>query len=196
MLISDLTRKSQPDTPIWLSQHQSAFEALKQALIEAPLLHAADTAKPFLLSTDASGVGIGAVLEQDSENGIVPVAFYSRKLKQCETKYGITELEALAIHQATKHFAAYLLGNHTTVFTDHKALTYMETMKKSTPRVARWLMELQQFQLTVKYRKGEDNVVADALSRSPVDDGHDQHEERVFLNQKAQFHSSEPGGKC
>ncbi len=66
-------------------------------LIEASILHAADRAKPFLLSTDARGVGIGAVLEQDSEKGIVPVAFYSRKLKQCERKYEITELESYMI---------------------------------------------------------------------------------------------------
>ncbi len=65
-----------------LSQHHAEsinFEALKQALIEAPILHAADRAKPFLLRTDASGVGIGAVLEQDSEKGIVSVAFYSMR---------------------------------------------------------------------------------------------------------------------
>ncbi len=161
-----------------------AFEALKQALTEAPILHAADTAKPFLLSTDASNVGIGAALEQDSKKGIVSVAFYSRKLKQCEKNMKSQSwkhlpftrqpsISLLICWAATQLFTDHIHGNHEEIY---------PKMAHGAPAIsADW--------------KGEGNVVADALRRSPVD-GHNQNEERVFLNQKAQFHSFNPGGKC
>ena len=141
---------------------------LKAVLIEAPVLAAPNPDLPYILSTDASGVGIGAVLKQLQGDEIKPLAYYSRKLAPRETKYGITELEALAIHQAVRHFAIYLMGNKTKVFTDHKALSFLKTMKNSSPRVARWWVELQQYDLDIQYKKGSENIVADTLSRNPV----------------------------
>ena len=136
-----------------------------------------DTGSGSAFSCDpASGVGIGAVLEQKHGDHVKPIAYYSRKLADRETRYGITELEALAVHQAMRHFAIYLLGSKTTVYTDHKALTFLKTMKNSSPRVARWWVELQQYDLEVCYRRGADNVVADTLSRdfSAVDPAGEQ----------------------
>ena len=162
--LSDLTRETEPDKLAWTQRYQTAFDSLKKALCEAPVLTAPDHGKPFILSTDASGVGVGGVLEQATDDGEVkPVAFFSKKLLDREKKYGITELEALALCKSVKHFAAYLLGNKTTVWTDHKALQFMEKMKGASPR---WLLELQQYDLKVKYKKGSENCVADALSRN------------------------------
>ena len=182
--LSDLTKKALPDKLAWSPVHQEAFDRLKQALSEAPVLTAPNPNLPYILSTDASGVGIGAVLEQQQGDQVKPIAYYSRKLADRETRYDITELEALAIHQAVRHFAIYLLGNKTRIFTDHRALTFLRTMRNSSPRVARWWVELQQYDLEIYYKKGAENVVADTLSRNldtvdPLDD---------------QVHSLEGGG--
>ena len=187
--LSDMTRKSQPDKLVWLPEHQLAFDQLKQALAKVPMLTATNPDLPFELSTDASGVGIGAVLEQRVEGQLRTVAYYSRKLAARETRYGITELEALAMHQAVKHFAVYLLGNKTTVWTDHKTLSFLKTMRNSTPRVSRWWLELQQFDLDIRYRKGKDNVVADGLSRNPAATA-----TPVDLDLPQQVHSLKGGG--
>ena len=108
---------------------------------------APDPDLPFIVSTDASGVGIGAVLEQKQGDHVKPIAYYSRKLADRETRYGITELEALAVHQAMRHFAVYLLSSKAMIYTDHKAHTFLKTMKNSSPQVARWWVELQQYAL-------------------------------------------------
>ena len=124
-------------------------------------------------------------LEQRAEGKLRPVAYYSRKLAEKETRYGITELEALAIHQAVRHFAVYLMGNRTTVWTDHRALSFLKTMRNSTPRVARWWLELQQLDLDI-------NVVADGLSRNPAQDGPTT--APVDLASPQQVHSPKGGG--
>ena len=168
--LSDLTRKMEPDKLNWTETHQTAFDHLKDALSRAPVLIAPDYSKPFSVSTDASGVGVGGVLEQTGQDGeLRPIAFFSKKLLAREKRYGITELEALAIYKTVKHFAPYLIGNKTTVWTDHRALTFMDKMKDASSRVNRWILELQQYDLDVKYKKGPENCVADALSRNPAD---------------------------
>ena len=122
--------------------------------------------KPFILCTDASGRGVGAVLSQlDSHGAERPVAYYSRKLLTRETKYTITELECLAIVNAVKHFDVYLTGTHFKIVTDHKALNYLKTMKNGGARLNRWILALQPFSFTTEYRPGKDNSNADGLSR-------------------------------
>ena len=132
---------------------------------EAAVMAAPDANLPYTLCTDASGIGIGAVLEQELQGEVRPIAYYSRKLQPREMKYSATELEALAIHDAVKHFAIYLLGSTFTVVTDHKALIFMETMKHCSARVNRWVCELQPYQFSTRYRKGSENALPDALSR-------------------------------
>ena len=143
-----LTRK---DTPfIWTQQCEEAFEQLKDLMTRAPLLAFPDFSRDFLLETDASGDGLGAVLAQKLEDGTVhPIAYASRTLQPHERNYGVTELEALGVVWAVKHFRPYLYGHKCEVFTDHEALKSLLNTPQPSGKLARW---------------GN----ADALSRSPL----------------------------
>ena len=99
---------------------EGAFSQLKELLISPPLPAYPDFTKLFILHTDASGKGLGAVLEQEQGDGKNhPVAFASRTLSKHEERYGITELETLAVVWSLRHFRAYLYGHKCTVYTDH-----------------------------------------------------------------------------
>ena len=119
----------------------------------------------FLLQTDASGVGLGAVLSVVRDREEFPVAFWSRKLQHRERRYSATELEGLAVVAAVSHFDAYLVTHPFSVETDHRALTFLNTAKHSNGRLARWAMKLQPYTFKIRYRPGLQNENADALSR-------------------------------
>ena len=162
-----LTRK---DTPfIWTQQCEEAFEQLKDLMTRAPLLAFPDFSRDFLLETDASGDGLGAVLAQKLEDGTVhPIAYASRTLQPHERNYGVTELEALGVVWAVKHFRPYLYGHKCEVFTDHEALKSLLNTPQPSGKLARWGMALQELDLEIRYRPGKQNANADALSRSPL----------------------------
>ena len=108
---------------IWSPACERAFQKLKGLLIKAPLLAFSEFDCRFLLDTDASGVGLGAVLTQKHNDGSVrPVVYASRTLQPHEQNYGVTELEALGVIWGVRHFRHYLYGHHCDVFTDHEAL--------------------------------------------------------------------------
>jgi len=108
----------------WSEQCQQSFDNLKALLTQAPLLAFPDFSKPFVVETDASGQGLGAVLSQQQESGLVtPIAYTSRTLQRHEQNYGVTELEALGVVWAIRHFRPYLYGHSCTVNTDHEALS-------------------------------------------------------------------------
>ena len=135
---------------------------------ESPYLTIPDFKKPFVLYTDASGTGVGAVLSQkDDENRERVIAYASRSLNKTEQNYGITDKECLAVIWAIKHFEQYLGLLPFQVVTDHFALKYLQTAKMPTGRRARWIMYLQQFDFEITYRPGKENKNADALSRTP-----------------------------
>jgi len=151
----------------WTEKCQEAFEELKQKLIEHPILEYPDFEKEFILMTDASGEGLGAVLAQlNNENNEIVIAYASRSLRDAEKNYPITEQECLAIVWGIEHFHKYLVGRKFTIITDHSALKTIKTAhipKKG--RRARWMMELQQYDFEIKHRSGKENSNADALSR-------------------------------
>ena len=123
----------------------------------------------FLLETDASGEGLGAVLSQrQKDNTIRPLAFASRTLQPHEKNYGISELEGLGVVWGVKHFRHYLYGYRCTVFTDHEALKSLLNTLHPSGKLARWGMALQELDLKIEYRPGSGNKKADALSRHPV----------------------------
>jgi hypothetical protein len=124
-----------------------------------------DYSKPFILFTDASGKGLGAVLSQNQDGEEVVIAYASRSLNKAEQNYPITEQEALAVVWAIDHFDKYLLLQKFTVVTDHSALTTLMKTHKPKGRRGRWIMKLQQFDFEIKHRTGRSNKNADALSR-------------------------------
>ena len=166
-LLHALTRK---DTPfVWTPACQQAFAQLKRLLTEAPVLAFPDFDRDFLLETDASGRGLGAVLAQKQEDGTVcPLAYASRTLQPHECNYGVTELEGLGVVWAIKHFRHYLFGHHCEVFTDHEALKALLNTPQPSGKLARWGMALQELDLRIQYRPGKKNANADALSWSPL----------------------------
>ena len=152
----------------WLDQHANAFQALKKQLCMAPILAYPKFDRPFILQTDASDLGLGAVLAQTDNNGRERVISYaSRSLSEREKAYSATEKEALAMIFAIDHFRVYLLGKEFTLVTDHSALQWLHSVEPKG-RLARWVMALQEYNFTVKHRPGNNNNNADALSRLPL----------------------------
>ena len=162
-----LTRK---DTPFrWDDRCQTAFDKLKSSLTESPVLSFPQFSQDFRLETDASGEGLGAVLSQEQEDGSIrPIAYASRTLQPHESNYGVTELEALAVVWAVRHFRQYLYGHTCHVYTDHEALKSLLNTPHPSGKLARWGLTLQELDLTIHYCPGKKNTKADALSRYPV----------------------------
>ncbi len=153
----------------WTEEQQTAFEVLKAKLTEAPVLACPDFSRTFKLQTDASDYGLGAVLTQDFDEGERVIAYASRGLNAAEKNYTATEKECLAIIWGIRKMRPYLEGYRFLVVTDHLSLKWLNSIDNPTGRLARWALELQQYTFTVQYRKGRNNVVADALSRQPVE---------------------------
>ena len=165
--LTDLTRKSATNTVKWTPQCNQAFEALKQCLCSKPVLRSPDFSKTFVLQTDASDRGVGAVLSQLSDDGEEhPVGYFSRKLLPREERYSTVEKECLAIRLAVEAFKVYLLGRKFVIQTDHRSLEWLERLKEGNPRLCRWSLALQPYEYTVEHRAGTANVNADALSRA------------------------------
>ena len=132
-VLSDLTRKDAPNQVVWTSACQSAFDTLKRSLCSSTVLRSPDFTRTFILQTDASNRGIGAVLSQRDDEGVErPVAYYSRKLLPREEHYSAVE-ECLAIKLATHAFRVYLLGKPFIIQTDHRALKWLDQLTLALP---------------------------------------------------------------
>jgi len=161
-----MKRLLRKDTPFkWGKEQQEAFENIAQAMATADVVAHPDLKKPFIVTTDASGHGLGAILSQKDEEGQERVVQYaSRGLNKHEENYSVTKLEALAVYWAVNKFAHYL-GARFTLVTDHSALkTIFGGTKPLKGQLARWALELQEFKYDVVHREGKANP-ADALSR-------------------------------
>ena len=143
-----------------------SVENCKKALCTAPILKFPNFGRPFVVTTDASQEALGAVLSQIDEEGDRPIAFASRKLSPAERRYSAIERELLGVVWAIEYFRPYLFGTQFQVKTDHMPLVWIEKLKETSSRIARWKERLAAYSFTIHHTKGVDNVVADCLSRN------------------------------
>ena len=124
-----------------------------------------DINKQFILRTDASNLGVGAVLMQQFEKELWPIAYASKKLTPAQRNYSTTEKEGYAIIWALQKFYTYLYGVEFILQVDHQSLAHFHNVKSGNGRILRWMIYLQSFKFKVNYIKGVHNVGADYLSR-------------------------------
>ncbi|UYV72082.1 K02A2.6-like [Cordylochernes scorpioides] len=151
----------------WGAAEQVAFEIIKKVLTSEPVLVHPVPSRPFILNTDASGIAVGACLQQEVQGVVKPVAYYSKRLSGPETRYSTIEKEAYAVVLALQHFKHLLAGSSIEVLTDHKPITYNKGSDYKNARLSRWAEIIQEFRVTFAYVPGKDNRVADFLSRFP-----------------------------
>ena len=164
--LTDKTKGREPEKIVWSEECDKAFSRLKKALTSAPVLALPDQSCPFVLLTDASGQGLGAVLLQRQDGLLKPIAFASKKLNKAEENYHTIEQECLAAVWGIRKFYPYLYGRHFILQSDHNPLQYLHKLRPVSRRLMGWAMELQSHSFDVEVIKGVDNHGADYLSRT------------------------------
>lgn len=164
-LLTDMVGVRCPNQCQWSEERMTAFRDIQSALRENAVLYSPDFDQEFIVQTDASERGIGAVLLQGPPGERRPVAFISRKLFPREVRYSTIEKECLAVKWALDSLRYYLLGREFKLETDHKALQWLERMKDTNGRITRWYLAMQPFRFTVQHVPGKSNVTADYFSR-------------------------------
>jgi hypothetical protein len=150
----------------WSDDCETAFQTLKQALTQSPILaYPRPGEEQFILDTDASGVGIGAVLSQVQDGQERVIAYGSRALSKTDRNYCVTRQELLAVAHFVKHFRQYLYGQAFKVRTDHAALKWLLNFKNPEGQLARWMEVLAEYNLVIEHRAGRNHQNADGLSR-------------------------------
>ena len=163
--LTDMTKKGRSEVVKWSDEAEVAFNKLKEMLSSRPVLRLPDFTRQFVIRTDASNVGVGAVLLQRYEDTLHPVAYASKRLTPAQERYATIERERWAIIWYLQRFYVYVYGRHFVVQTDHQPLTYLNSAKHSNGRLMRWALLLQPFRFTVEAIPGSENVGADYLSR-------------------------------
>src|SRR6218665_2330 len=165
--LTELIRKDRPDKVHWTDATEQAFKTLKEDLTSDRMLIPADVRKPFILRCDTSGTGIGSVLAQVDINGLEPpIGYASRKLIPREANMSTVERELLSVVWSLNHFQQFTYGTRVHVYTDHNCLKWLQTMANHNPRLTRWALALQRYDLDIHYIPGRHNEMADALSRA------------------------------
>lgn len=151
----------------WDSQQNESFTVLKEMLSTRPILSIYNSSLQTELHTDASKLGLAGILFQYNDGNLKPVAYFSRATNEHEQNYHSYELETLAVVESIKRFRIYLVGIPFKVVTDCSAVTHTFTKKDLVPRVARWWLSIQDYDMTVEHRPGTKMRHVDALSRNP-----------------------------
>ncbi|GKD41385.1 putative nucleotidyltransferase, ribonuclease H, partial [Tanacetum coccineum] len=142
-----------------------AFETLKHELTQAPIMIKPDWSLPFEIMCDASDYAVGAVLGQRIDKHFKPIHYASKTMNEAQENYTTTEKELLAVLFEFDKFHQYLVLSKTIVFTDHSALRYLFTKQDAKPRLIRWILLLQEFDIEIRDKKGAKNLAADHLYR-------------------------------
>jgi hypothetical protein len=166
-----LNRVLKKDVPWKVGPEQErAFEELKRLACEAPVVAFFVPGRPTKVETDASRNATGGVIWQLQPDGVwKPVGYFSKTMTPAERAYPIQDRELLAVVQTLQQYEPELLGTQFCVLTDHQALVYYSSKRVLSTRQVRWADFLSNFDITFTYRKGKDNIAADALSRKTVD---------------------------
>ncbi|KAL1448640.1 hypothetical protein WDU94_001909 [Cyamophila willieti] len=149
-------------------EYIKSFELCKEILTNEPILQHPDYEKEFILTTDASNVGVGAVLSQGTIGQDLPIAFASRTLNDNELTFSTIEKELLSIIWSVRHFRPYLFGRKFKIVTDHKPLQFVFNLKEPNSKLVKWRLKLEAYDYEIVYKKGLLNTNADALSRIEV----------------------------
>ena len=181
--ISDpLYKVSRSEYIEWTSALEASFDNLKEQLCQPRIVRMPDPQRDFILETDGSRIAVGAVLKQKFEDtGLEhPVGFFSRALSGSERNYVAYELEMYAVVRAVEHFRMFLLGKEFLLRTDHTALrNLLRRDLPPTTRVERWILRLSEYTFRIEYQRGQDNVIADVLSRLPFASAHEVDQKRI-----------------
>ncbi len=153
-----------------MPERDAAWKELKKRLTEAPIFRHPDFIRPFILYTNTSKKGVGAILAQHDEEAKANyvVEYFSWNLRQTQENWSATDLECLVIVEAVWHFDGYLREKPFTIYTDHQALATLRTQQNPKGRKARWIAELKNYDFKAKHWPGSDNGIADYLSRNPA----------------------------
>ncbi|GFS61217.1 retrovirus-related Pol polyprotein from transposon 297 [Trichonephila clavipes] len=153
----------------WTTECENAFRELKGKLIDKPVLYAPNFEREFIVQTDASNAGMGAVLTQLTEQGEEhPILYLSKKFSEVEKRYCTTEKECASIVFAIKRLHYYLDGNSFLVMTDHNLLVWLNRNVSSNPRLMRWALALQPYNFRIVHQSGKSHKIADSISRSVI----------------------------
>ena len=165
-----------------------AFDRFKAALKSDKVLIMPDFSKPMKLETDASDVGMGAVVSCQDENGDwKPASYFSKKFNKSQCNWSAYEKELYAVILAMEHFHEYLCWQPFTLYTDHQPLQWLKDKDGLKGKLWRWAFRLKQFNFTIKYKKGCENGNADALSRCPLDNADSEEDTDAKANQIVNF---------
>lgn len=163
--LSQLTEKDRPFE--WNTAQEEAFQELKRRLISAPILAAPLNDELYVLDTDASLVGLGAVLQQEQKGQLKVIGYASRTLTPAERNYSTTKREMLAVIYGLKQYRQFLLGRHFQLRVDHSALTFIRRTPEVMGQAARWLDLIEEFDFDIVHRAGAQHGNCDSLSRRP-----------------------------
>jgi hypothetical protein len=153
----------------WTDAAQKAFDDLKTAIDQPLLLHRPDASREYVLQTDASGLGVAAVLYQEEEGQRKIISYASARLNDAQRRYHINEQECLAVVFAVKRYRPYLEDKPFLLRTDNKCLLWLNGAKDSNAKLTRWALLLQEFNFRVEHCPGKNNELPDVLSRQPED---------------------------
>ena len=149
----------------WSQACAGAFDKLKTMLVSPPIMRSPNWELPFEIMCDASDYAIGAVLWQRETKKAFVIYYANKILDSAQSNYTTTEKEFLVVVFALEKFRSYIVGSSVTIFTNHASLKYLLSKQDTKPRLTRWILLCQEFNLTIKDKKGVENVVADHLSR-------------------------------